>query len=165
MTGAPEAALARELRLCYSALALVTDMDAGAEGGTRGRPGGGLRAVPANLERLTGLLTAAIDGAARPGRLHLLDLGRRHRADLRACHVKVLLTGSAGFIGTAIGEVLEADGHEVVRVDLMLPMAHGAAEPPRRHPPASTSATPRTGPTCCAGSTRSATRRPWSAPG
>jgi dTDP-L-rhamnose 4-epimerase len=44
--------------------------------------------------------------------------------------VRVLLTGSAGFIGTAIGEVLEADGHDVVRVDLMLPMAHGAATPP-----------------------------------
>ena len=27
MTGAPEAALAREQRLCYAALALVTDMD------------------------------------------------------------------------------------------------------------------------------------------
>ena len=44
--------------------------------------------------------------------------------------MRVLLTGSAGFIGTAIGEVLEADGHEVVRVDLMLPLAHGSAEPP-----------------------------------
>ncbi|MXG91756.1 NAD-dependent epimerase/dehydratase family protein [Nocardioides flavescens] len=44
--------------------------------------------------------------------------------------MKVLLTGSAGFIGTAIGEVLEADGHEVVRVDMMLPMAHGSATPP-----------------------------------
>ena len=44
--------------------------------------------------------------------------------------MRVLLTGSAGFIGTAVGEVLEADGHEVVRVDLMLPMAHGASEPP-----------------------------------
>jgi dTDP-L-rhamnose 4-epimerase len=44
--------------------------------------------------------------------------------------VRILLTGSAGFIGTAVGEVLEADGHEVVRVDLMLPMAHGTAEPP-----------------------------------
>jgi len=44
--------------------------------------------------------------------------------------VRVLLTGSAGFIGTAVGEVLEADGHELVRVDLMLPMAHGAVEPP-----------------------------------
>ena len=33
MTGAPEAALARELRLCYAAVAVVTDMDAGVESG------------------------------------------------------------------------------------------------------------------------------------
>lgn len=44
--------------------------------------------------------------------------------------MRVLLTGSAGFIGTAIGTLLEAEGHEVVRVDLMLPMAHGAATAP-----------------------------------
>ncbi len=44
--------------------------------------------------------------------------------------MKVLLTGSAGFIGTAIGSALEAGGHEVVRVDLMLPMAHGSSSAP-----------------------------------
>jgi dTDP-L-rhamnose 4-epimerase len=44
--------------------------------------------------------------------------------------MRVLLTGSAGFIGTAVGEVLEADGHDVVRVDLMLASAHGATAPP-----------------------------------
>ena len=32
MTGHPEAVLARELALCYSAIALVTDLDAGVEG-------------------------------------------------------------------------------------------------------------------------------------
>jgi 5'-methylthioadenosine phosphorylase len=32
MTGHPEAALARELGLCYTAIALVTDLDAGVEG-------------------------------------------------------------------------------------------------------------------------------------
>jgi dTDP-L-rhamnose 4-epimerase len=42
----------------------------------------------------------------------------------------VLLTGSAGFIGTAVGSALEQTGHEVVRVDVMLPQAHGATEPP-----------------------------------
>ncbi len=66
MTGAPEAALARELRMCYSALALVTDMDAGAEGET----GVGQEAVFAlfrsNLERLTGLLTAAVAALPDP---------------------------------------------------------------------------------------------------
>jgi len=44
--------------------------------------------------------------------------------------MRVLLTGSAGFIGTAIGAALESDGHEVVRVDLMLPMAHGSSDVP-----------------------------------
>ncbi len=44
--------------------------------------------------------------------------------------MKVLLTGSAGFIGSAIDRALMARGDEVVRVDLMLPDAHGAAEPP-----------------------------------
>ena len=44
--------------------------------------------------------------------------------------MKVLLTGSAGFIGTAIGAALEDAGHGVVRVDAMLPQAHGTTEPP-----------------------------------
>ena len=44
--------------------------------------------------------------------------------------MRVLLTGSAGFIGTAIDRALTTRGDEVVRVDLMLPEAHGAAEPP-----------------------------------
>ncbi|WP_446226481.1 NAD-dependent epimerase/dehydratase family protein [Nocardia sp. IBHARD005] len=45
--------------------------------------------------------------------------------------VRVLLTGAAGFIGTHVHSVLEAAGHDVVAVDLMLPAAHGtAARPP-----------------------------------
>ncbi len=60
MTAMPEASLARELRMCYSSIALVTDMDAGAEGGD----GVGQEEVFAlfrrNLERLTGLLTDTI---------------------------------------------------------------------------------------------------------
>jgi dTDP-L-rhamnose 4-epimerase len=39
--------------------------------------------------------------------------------------VKILLTGSAGFIGTHIAEQAESRGHEVIRVDGFLPMAHG----------------------------------------
>ena len=42
--------------------------------------------------------------------------------------MKVLLTGAAGFIGSAIADAL--DGHDVVGVDLMLEQAHGEAEPP-----------------------------------
>ena len=44
--------------------------------------------------------------------------------------MKVLVTGSAGFIGSAVVGALEADGHEVVKVDLMLAQAHGESEPP-----------------------------------
>jgi 5'-methylthioadenosine phosphorylase len=66
MTGAPEAALARELRVCYATLALVTDMDAGAEAGS----GVGQAEVFArfrdNLDRLTGLLTAAVAALPDP---------------------------------------------------------------------------------------------------
>ncbi len=43
--------------------------------------------------------------------------------------MKVLLTGSAGFIGGAIAEQLEAQGDEVVRVDLLIPEAHAAGSP------------------------------------
>jgi dTDP-L-rhamnose 4-epimerase len=44
--------------------------------------------------------------------------------------VKVLLTGSAGFLGAAIDRALTEAGDEVVRVDLMLPQAHSSAAPP-----------------------------------
>ena len=44
--------------------------------------------------------------------------------------MRVLLTGSAGFIGTAVGQALEEAGEEVVRVDAMLAQAHGDNSPP-----------------------------------
>ncbi|MGB5951448.1 MAG: NAD-dependent epimerase/dehydratase family protein [Ornithinimicrobium sp.] len=44
--------------------------------------------------------------------------------------MKVLLTGSAGFIGGEISRQLQARGDEVIGVDLMLAMAHGEATPP-----------------------------------
>jgi len=44
--------------------------------------------------------------------------------------MRVLLTGAAGFIGTAIGRQLVDAGHEVVGVDLMLDSAHGTDVPP-----------------------------------
>ncbi|GEP35327.1 UDP-glucose 4-epimerase [Nocardioides szechwanensis] len=44
--------------------------------------------------------------------------------------MRVLLTGSAGFIGSAVESALAARGHEVVGVDLMLPEAHGTSQAP-----------------------------------
>ena len=44
--------------------------------------------------------------------------------------MKVLLTGSAGFIGTALRSALEAAGDEVVLVDALVPQAHAPGEIP-----------------------------------
>jgi 5'-methylthioadenosine phosphorylase len=66
MTGAPEAALAREMRQCYAAIALVTDMDAGAESGAGVGQEEVFALFRANLERLTGLLTRAIAALPDP---------------------------------------------------------------------------------------------------
>lgn len=66
MTGAPEAALAREMRQCYAAIALVTDMDAGAESGEGVGQEQVFALFKSNLEQLTGLLTQAIEGLPDP---------------------------------------------------------------------------------------------------
>ncbi len=67
MTGHPEAVLARELLLCYSALALVTDMDAGVESGQ----GVGQQEVFAtfarNVDRLKQLLAGVVGALPVPG--------------------------------------------------------------------------------------------------
>lgn len=66
MTGAPEAALAREMGQCYTAIALVTDMDAGAESGQGVSQEEVFALFKGNLERLTGLLTDTIAGLPEP---------------------------------------------------------------------------------------------------
>ncbi len=60
MTGSPEAPLARELRQCYTAIALVTDLDAGLESGDGVDQEQVFALFRANLARLTGLLSAVI---------------------------------------------------------------------------------------------------------
>ncbi|MFN2518544.1 MAG: S-methyl-5'-thioadenosine phosphorylase [Jatrophihabitantaceae bacterium] len=66
MTAMPEAGLARELALCYTTLALVTDLDAGVEAGQGVTHREVLAAFAANLPRLRELLVATI--AALPSR-------------------------------------------------------------------------------------------------
>ena len=56
MTAMPEAALARELGLCYTTLALVTDLDAGVEAGAGVTHAEVLAAFETNLPRLKDLL-------------------------------------------------------------------------------------------------------------
>ena len=57
----PEAALARELALCYTTLALVTDLDAGVEAGAGVTHAEVLAAFEANLPRLRELLVATLE--------------------------------------------------------------------------------------------------------
>jgi 5'-methylthioadenosine phosphorylase len=61
MTGMPEAGLARELALCYTALALVTDLDAGVEAGEGVTHAEVLATFAANLPRLRALLVATLE--------------------------------------------------------------------------------------------------------
>ena len=83
MTGHPEAALARELRQCYTAVALVTDMDAGVEAGS----GVGQEEVFAlfarNIDRLKGLLTTVIGQLPDPDGCTCSTWADGHRPDLR----------------------------------------------------------------------------------
>ena len=67
MTGHPEAVLAREMRQCYAAIALVTDMDAGVSAGEGVGQAEVFQRFRANLERLTGLLGSAIATLPDPG--------------------------------------------------------------------------------------------------
>jgi 5'-methylthioadenosine phosphorylase len=60
MTGHPEAVLARELALCYTPLALVTDLDAGVEGGSSVTQEEVFRVFGENTARLRDLLLDAI---------------------------------------------------------------------------------------------------------
>jgi 5'-methylthioadenosine phosphorylase len=60
MTGAPEAGLARELALCYTAIAVVTDHDAGVDPGEGVRQAEVFAVFAANIDRLRALLEAVI---------------------------------------------------------------------------------------------------------
>ncbi|MEU4424358.1 S-methyl-5'-thioadenosine phosphorylase [Actinoplanes sp. NPDC024001] len=60
MTGHPEAVLARELALCYTAIALVTDLDAGVEGDHGVTQEEVFKVFAENTERLRGVLLDAV---------------------------------------------------------------------------------------------------------
>lgn len=61
MTGYPEAVLARELELCYAAIALVTDVDAGVAVGEGVKAADVFAGFGENVQRLKQLVRAAID--------------------------------------------------------------------------------------------------------
>jgi 5'-methylthioadenosine phosphorylase len=61
MTAMPEAGLARELAMCYTTLALVTDLDAGVEAGEGVTHAEVLATFAANLPRLRELLVTTLE--------------------------------------------------------------------------------------------------------
>ena len=61
MTGMPEAAIARELALCFTTVALVTDLDAGVEGESGVTHEEVLQVFAQNIEGLKAVLTDAIE--------------------------------------------------------------------------------------------------------
>jgi 5'-methylthioadenosine phosphorylase len=66
MTGHPEAVLAREMLMCYSAIALVTDMDAGVEAGEGVGQADVFAMFAANIERLKQILTRVLGDLPSP---------------------------------------------------------------------------------------------------
>ncbi|MGX2995250.1 S-methyl-5'-thioadenosine phosphorylase [Streptomyces sp. JNUCC 64] len=67
MTGHPEAVLARELALCYTSMALVTDLDAGAETGDGVSHEEVLTVFASNVDRLREVLFDAVAGLPETG--------------------------------------------------------------------------------------------------
>jgi 5'-methylthioadenosine phosphorylase len=67
MTGHPEAVLARELRMCYAAVAVVTDMDAGVASGEGVGQEEVFATFAANIDRLKELLADVLRDLPEPG--------------------------------------------------------------------------------------------------
>lgn len=66
MTGVPESSIARELAMCYSTVCLITDHDAGVEGGEAVSHAEVIRQFGANIGRLKGLLLGVIAALPDP---------------------------------------------------------------------------------------------------
>lgn len=66
MTGVPEAAIARELALCYTSVAMVTDHDAGIDGGEAVTHAEVLKIFAGNIDRLKALLLRVIARLPEP---------------------------------------------------------------------------------------------------
>ena len=62
MTGMPEAAIARELAMCYTTVCVVTDLDAGVQDGSGVTHAEVLTVFAASVERLKSLLVGVVEG-------------------------------------------------------------------------------------------------------
>jgi 5'-methylthioadenosine phosphorylase len=76
MTGMPDASITRELALCFTSIALVTDLDAGVEAGEGVTHHEVLEVFARNVERLKGLIAAVVTRLPQDD-----DCGCRHALD------------------------------------------------------------------------------------
>jgi 5'-methylthioadenosine phosphorylase len=79
MTGMPEASIARELALCFTSIALVTDLDAGVEQGEGVTHHEVLEVFARNVERLKGLIADVVTRMPDDG-----ECGCQHALDGQA---------------------------------------------------------------------------------
>jgi 5'-methylthioadenosine phosphorylase len=89
MTGAPEASIARELAVCYTSIAVVTDHDAGVQTGTGVTEAEVFAEFKRSIDRLQGLLREVIGQLPKPD------------AD---CSCRHALEGTAAFDGEAVAQ-------------------------------------------------------------
>lgn len=86
MTAMPEAALARELAMCFTTVALVTDLDAGVDGGAPVTHEAVLASFSENVDRLKGVVADVVAALPDPDRA---DEG----ADGAGCRCRTSLDG------------------------------------------------------------------------
>ena len=125
MTGYPEAVLARELEMCYAAIALVTDLDAGIDAGSAVRAVDVFAEFERNLVPFKKLVHEAIDrrGSGRPH----VRIACRTRASSCPSTCRESSADRCGGLHRSPGRTprcATAD-HDVVAVDAMLAAAHG----------------------------------------
>ena len=159
MTGLPEASIARELALCYTSIALVTDHDAGVESGTEVTHAEVLEVFGRNVERLKALVRDVV-GALPGGGRRLRLPARPRRADPAVRPAVTVASGrlsrpvrstcaaagrvSAGWLSAGLVAAAAAVGLHVL-APLAAAVGAASSSPPGTWPPASGSA-PATSP-------------------
>ncbi len=83
MTGYPEAVLARELEICYAAIALVTDLDAGIEAGAGVKVDDVIGEFAKNIEPFKKLVRDAVGRVGAEHTCHGLPVAHRDAAPVR----------------------------------------------------------------------------------
>ena len=138
MTAMPEAAIARELAMCFTTIALVTDLDAGVEGGEAVTHEEVLRVFAENVDALKQLLRSTIRGMPETepddsAGLSLPQGPRRDHPALRAAGLTSCGQPGGSHSGRVRGQVRGCPGGSVRR-GASGPVAQSRGPPGHRVP-------------------------------